>query len=108
MGTDLAFGQPDSLDHSLYGTELKRCKPELLTDFLYHGLILWRAGSSVFIQILIGIALQVFNDATGYQLHIALGCGEIDKLTRIYERRATYSYVYLLGTTVKQILHIVA
>ena len=72
MGTYLALWKTDGLYQLLDGVELQGSQAQLAGNLIYHSLIFRRTGGSVFLKILVGIALKLLDDATGNQLHITL------------------------------------
>ena len=96
MGTYLALWKTDGLYQLLDGVELQGSQAQLAGNLIYHLLILRRTGGSVFLKILVGIALKLLDDATGNQLHITLGRSEVDKRTTVYQWRTCYAHVALL------------
>ena len=65
MGTYLALWKTDGLYQLLDGVELQRSQAQLAGNLIYHSLILRRTGGSVFIKILVGIALKLLDDGDG-------------------------------------------
>ena len=72
MGTYLALWKTDGLYPLLDGVELQGRHAHLAGNLIYHHLILRSTGGSVFLMILVGIPLNLLDDATGNQLHITL------------------------------------
>ena len=109
MGTYLALWKTDGLYQLLDGVELQGSQAQLAGNLIYHLLILRRTGGSVFLKILVGIALKLLDDATGNQLHITLGRSEVDERTAVYQWRTRNTHVALLqASLVEKHLYIVA
>ena len=109
MGTYLALWKTDGLYQLLDGVELQGSQAQLVSNLIYHSLILRRTGGSVFLKILVGIALKLLDNAAGNQLHITLGRSEVDERTAVYQWRTCNTHVALLqACLVEKHLNIVA
>ena len=109
MGTYLALWKTDGLYQLLDGVELQGSQAQLVSNLIYHSLILRRTGGSVFLKILVGITLKLLNNTAGNQLHVTLGRSEVDERTAVYQWRTRYTHVALLqASLVEKHLPIVA
>ena len=72
VSADLAFRQSDGGDKVLEFRELERRQAETFADDINHLFVLRRVGCGVCLKILVAVALKFGNDASGYQLHVAL------------------------------------
>ncbi len=72
VGAETVLGESDGFYKNLYRIKLQRGEPEPLTYLLYESVVFRRTGCCVLIEILVGIPLQVADDAASQQFHVAL------------------------------------
>lgn len=108
MGAKLALGQADGLDQGLQRIETQGSEAEAFAHDLDHTVVLGRAGGGIFLEVLVLVALEPLDDATGDELERALGGSEANEGAGVDEGRTSDANVYLLGSVLVEHLDVVA
>ena len=108
MCAELAFRQADGFDQRFELVEPQRGEAEPLADDVDHLPVLGRVGRGVTLQVFVGVAFQLADDAAGNQLHVAFGRGEAYVGTAVDERRTGNAHMYLAHTIVEEHADVVA
>ena len=113
MGADACLGQPDGIAYILHRIELQRIHTHMLTYHLDHAEIFRGVRLLISTQFLGskvggGDALQLFDDTTGDKFTVGLARTEVKERTAMHQRRATDTYMNLLGTIIVEHLHVVS
>ena len=100
MCADLAFRQTDGFDECFQRVKLQRAEAKSLGNGLYHLLVFGRISGSVFVEVFVLVAFQLFDDAARNQFQIALRGSKADEGATINQRRAGNAHVYLFGAII--------
>ena len=121
VGADLALGQSYGFDEDLESVELQAGESESSAHFLDHSAVLGAVGLCILLQDLIGcggfssyaagslvaVVLEVVDDLSGEQFHVALGGREVDEGAAVDEWWACDAHVHFLGSEFKEPAHVV-
>ena len=108
VGADPLLGEADALDKIFYLAEFQRSKSQSAGYLIDHTLILGSAGGGILLKSRRRVSLQVADDSTGDQLHVALGVGEGDVGTSIHQRRAGDAGMHRASSAIEEDTDIVA
>ena len=88
MSADFAFRHADSLDKGFYLVEFQGCQAQSASNLVYHTIIFWRIGLGILVELSLVVALEILDNLSGDEFHIALRRCEADKRTSINQWRA--------------------
>ena len=109
MCADLAFRHTDSLDKGFYLVEFQGCQAQSASNLVYHTIIFWRIGLGILVELSLVVALEILDNLSGDEFHIALRRCEADERTAVYERRTSDAHVTLLQSClIEQHVYVVA
>lgn len=101
MRTYLTFRQAYGFYQVFQRVELQGGEVQAFGYRIHHTLVFRRPRLRVFLQVLVLIPLELLDQPTRNQLHIAFRRRKIDERATVNQRRASDTHVHLFGSIVE-------